>query len=131
MESLPNGREVSIPKWSVNGRVCIEQPLGYEKKGQDHKVCRLKKALYGLKQAPRVWYTMIDSYLLENRFEKCEGEPTLYIKEKDGKILIVVLYFYDVIFTSNDDYLIENFKTVTKEEFEMIDMGLLRYFLGI
>eukprot|EP00253_Pinus_taeda_P020850 PITA_20850 len=31
----------------------------------------------------------------------------------------------------NDDYLIENFKTVMKEEFEMTDMGLLRYFLGI
>eukprot|EP00253_Pinus_taeda_P035659 PITA_35659 len=111
--------------------VYIEQPLGYEKKDQEHKVCRLKKALYGLKQAPRVWYSRIDSYLLENRFEKCEGEPTLYIKENDGKILIVVLYFDDVIFTGNDDYLIENFKTVMKEEFEMTDMGLLRYFVRI
>jgi len=91
----------------------------------------LKKALYGLKQAPRAWYSRIDSYLLENRFEKCEGEPTVYIKEKDCKILIVVLYVDDVIFTSNDDYLIENFKSVMKEEFEMTDMGLLRYFLGI
>eukprot|EP00253_Pinus_taeda_P016157 PITA_16157 len=70
--------------------VYIEQPLGYENKGQEHKVCRLKKALYGLKQAPRAWYNRIDSYLLENGFEKCEGEPTLYIKEKDGKMLIVV-----------------------------------------
>ena len=111
--------------------VYIEKPLGYEKKGEEHKVCRLKKALYGLKQAPRAWYSRIDSYLLENGFEKCEGEPTVYIKEKDGKLLIVVLYVDDVIFTGNDDYLIENFKTVMKEEFEMTDMGLLRYFLGI
>eukprot|EP00253_Pinus_taeda_P007460 PITA_07460 len=107
-----------------------EQPLGYEKKGQEHKVCRLKKALYGLKQAPRAWYSRIDSYLLENGFEKFEGEPTLYINETDSKILIVVLYVDDVIFTGNDDYLIENFKAVMKEEFEMTDMGLLRYFLG-
>jgi len=109
----------------------IEQPLGYEKKGQEHKVCRLKKDLHGLKQAPRAWYSRIDSYLLENRFEKCEGEPTLYIKEKYGKLLIVVLYVDDVIFTGNDDYLIENFKLVMKEEFEMTDMGLLRYSSGI
>eukprot|EP00253_Pinus_taeda_P033335 PITA_33335 len=109
----------------------IEQPLGYEKKGQEHKVCKLKKALYGLKQAPRAWYSRIDSYLLENGFDKCEGEPTVYIKEKDGKLLIVVLYVDDVIFTGNDDYLIGNFKAVMKEEFEMTDMGLLRYFLGI
>eukprot|EP00253_Pinus_taeda_P003739 PITA_03739 len=111
--------------------VYIEQPLGYEKKGQEHKVCRLKKALYGLKQAPRAWYSRIDSYLLEKGFENCEGEPTLYIKENDGKLLIVVLYVDDVIFTGNDDYLIEHFKSVMKEEFEMTDMGLLRYFLGI
>ena len=95
--------------------VYIEQPLGYEKKGQEHKVCKLKNALYGLKQAPRVWYSRIDSYLLENGFEKCDGEPTLYIKEKDGKMLIVVLYVDDVIFTGNDGYLIENFKTFMKE----------------
>ena len=78
-------------------------------------MCRLKKSLYGLKQAPRAWYSRIDSYLLENGFEKCEGEPTLYIKEKDGKMLIVVLYVDDVIFIGNDDYLIENFKTEMKD----------------
>lgn len=96
--------------------------------GQEHKVCRLKKALYGLKQALRAWYSRIDAHLLENGFEKCEGKPTLYIKEKDGKMIIVVLYVDDVIFTSNDAYLIENFKTVMKDEFEMTDMGLLGYF---
>eukprot|EP00253_Pinus_taeda_P029599 PITA_29599 len=115
----------------LNDEVYIEQPLGYEKKGQEHKVCKLKKALYGLKQVPRAWYSRIDFYLLENEFDKCEGEPTIYIKEKDGKLLIVVLYVDDVIFTGNDNYLIENFKAFMKEEFETIDMGLLRYFLGI
>ena len=73
-------------------------------------MCKLKKTLYGLKQAPRAWYSRIESYLLENGFEKCEGEPTLYIKGNDGKMLIVVLYVDDVIFTGNDDYLIENFQ---------------------
>ena len=41
-------------------------------------------------------------------------------------MLIVVLYVDDVIFTGNDAYLIENFKIVMKDEFEMTDMGLLR-----
>ena len=111
--------------------VYVEQPSGYEKKFQEHKVCRLKKALYGLKEAPRAWYTRIYAYLLENGFEKCEREPTLYIKQKYGKMMIVVLYVDDVIFTGNDAYLIENFKSVMKDEFEMTDMGLLKYFLGI
>eukprot|EP00253_Pinus_taeda_P013960 PITA_13960 len=111
--------------------VYFEQPLGYEKKDEEHKVCKLKKALYGLKQAPRAWYNRIDSYLLDNEFDKCEEESTVYIKEKDGKILIVVLYVDHAIFTGNDDQLIKNFKSVMKEEFEMTDMGFLRYFLRI
>eukprot|EP00253_Pinus_taeda_P032852 PITA_32852 len=121
---LTKGKEVIRVKW-------VYKTKSYEKKGQEYKVCRLKKALYGPKQAPRAWYSRIDSYLQKSGFENCEGEPTLYIKEKDGKILIVVLYVDDVIFTSNDDYVIENLKVVMKEEFEVTDMGLLRYLLGI
>ncbi|XP_039115486.1 uncharacterized protein LOC120250711 [Dioscorea cayenensis subsp. rotundata] len=33
--------------------VYVSQPEGYEKKGEEHLVYRLRKALYGLKQAPR------------------------------------------------------------------------------
>eukprot|EP00253_Pinus_taeda_P026496 PITA_26496 len=111
--------------------VYVEQPPGYEVAGQEHKVCKLKKALYGLKQAPRAWYSRIDVYLIENGFDKCDGEPTLYIKENDGKIIIVALYVDDLIFMSNDASLIANFKAVMKNEFEMTDLGFLRYFLGI
>jgi hypothetical protein len=39
----------------LNETVFIEQPQGYEVKGEEDKVYKLKKALYGLKQAPRAW----------------------------------------------------------------------------
>ena len=39
-----------------NEAIFIEQPQGYEVKGEEDKVYRLKKALYELKQAPRAWY---------------------------------------------------------------------------
>ena len=55
--------------------VYIEQPLGYEKKGQEHKVCRLKKALYGLKQAPRAWYSRIYSYLQKMDLKSLRENP--------------------------------------------------------
>ena len=35
--------------------VYVSQPEGYEVKGSESKVYKLKKALYGLKQAPRAW----------------------------------------------------------------------------
>ena len=43
--------------------VYIEQPQGYELKGKEDKVLKLKKALYGLKQALRAWNARIDKYL--------------------------------------------------------------------
>lgn len=68
---------------------------------------------------------------MDNGLEKCDGEPTLYIKENDGKIIVVVLYVDDLIFTISDVSLIFYFKALMKNEFEMTDLGLLRYFLDI
>ena len=76
-------------------------------------------------------YNRIDSYLMSNGFSKSDGEPTLYIKAADGNVLIVVLYVDDLIFTGNDKALIGDFKEAMKSEFEMTDLGLLKYFLGI
>jgi hypothetical protein len=44
-------------------------------------------------------------------------------------MLIVCLYVDDLIFTS--DFCIEEFKSAVKDEFEMTDSGLMRYFMVI
>ena len=106
--------------------VYVEQPPGYEVAGEEHKVYRLKRSFYGLKQAPRAWYSRIDPYLMSNGFSKNDGEPTLYIKPANGNVLIVVLYVDDLIFTENDNFLIGEFKETMKNEFEMIELGLLK-----
>ena len=108
----------------------MEQPQGYEVPVQEHKVYRLKKVLYGLKQAPRAWYSRIDSYLIKNGFHRSESEPTLYTKvNEQGNMLIVFLYVDDLIFTG--DFGIKEFRTVMESEFEMIDLGLMKFFMGI
>ena len=63
--------------------------------------------------------------------EKRNGEQTLYIKAENRNVLIVVLYVDDLIFTRNDNFLIGEFKKAMQNEFEMIELGLLKYFLGI
>jgi hypothetical protein len=37
----------------LNDKIYMDQPLGFETKGQEHKVCKLKRSIYGLKQAFR------------------------------------------------------------------------------
>lgn len=49
--------------------VFVDQPPGYVKPGNEHKVYRLNKALYGLKQARRAWYSRIDAYFLKEGFK--------------------------------------------------------------
>jgi hypothetical protein len=60
--------------------VYIEQPQGYEVKGQEEKVLKLKSALYGLKQAPRAWNVRIDKYFQDKNFIKSSYKHTFYIK---------------------------------------------------
>lgn len=112
--------------------VYLQQPIGFEKKGEEEKVYKLNKALYGLKQAPREWYSRIESYFVRECFERCASEHTLFTKEKEGgKILIVSLYVDDLIYTGNNKSICEEFKMSMMHEFDMSDLGKMSYFLGM
>ncbi|CAJ2633694.1 unnamed protein product [Trifolium pratense] len=115
----------------LDEEVYIEQPQGYEVKGEEEKVLKLKKSLYGLKQAPRAWNARIDKYFQDKNFIKCPYEHALYIKAQGGDILIVCLYVDDLIFTGNNPTMFEEFKKEMTKEFEMTDIGLMSYYLGI
>lgn len=94
-------------------------------------VYRLRKALYGLKQAPRAWNSKIDKYFLQNGFHRSPSEPSLYVKKGGTKdFLIVCLYVDDLIFTSTNLAMLDEFKKAMMREYEMIDLGLMKYFLG-
>ena len=111
--------------------VYVEQPQGYVIKGQEDKVYRLRKALYGLKQAPRAWNSNIDNYLLQHGFIKSPSEPSLYIKTQGNNFLILCLYVDDLIYTGTHPTMIEEFKKAMMKEYEMTDLGTMKYFLGI
>lgn len=111
--------------------IYIEQPEGFVKQGEEAKVYLLKKALYGLKQAPRAWYSRIDAYLLSLGFVKSLSEATLYVKHNDNNILIVSLYVDDLLVTGNNTRLVKEFKQEMMQVFEMLDLGLVTYFLGM
>ncbi|KAL9271968.1 Retrovirus-related Pol polyprotein from transposon RE1-like protein [Drosera capensis] len=112
----------------------LEQPPGYMKARDENKVLKLKKALYGLnrnRQAPRAWNTLIDTYFKENGFEQCPFEHALYVKKKEEDLLFVALYVDDLIFMGNNGDMIEGFKAAMTQEFEMTDLGVMRYVLGL
>jgi len=111
--------------------IYVEQPDGFVIQGAEDKVYLLQKALYGLKQAPRAWYSRIDEHLLNLGFVKSLSEATLYVKLKDNDVLIVSLYVDDLLVTGNNELLVEEFKQEMMNVFEMTDLGLMTYFLGM
>ena len=116
----------------INEDVYVDQPKGYVREGSEHKVYKLQKALYGLKQAPRAWFSRIEAHFLNEGFKKCPNEQTLFTKRSDeGKWLIVSIYVDDLIYTSEDEGMMTEFKKSMMKAFDMTDLGKMRFFLGI
>ena len=114
----------------IEEEVYVEQPKGFEVHGKETPVCRLKKALYGLKHAPRAWYGRIDGFLVRLGFTKSDVDSNLYYKVVEGDTLILVLYVDD-LFLIGPDRLVTWCKKQLSLEFEMKDLGLMHFFLGL
>jgi hypothetical protein len=114
----------------IEEEVYIEHPFGFEVHGRESHVCRLMKALYRLKQAPRAWYSRIDAYLQQLGFEKSEADPNLYFIVVGEDPLILLLYVDD-IFITGVERLINSCKESLASEFEMTDIRLMHYLLGL
>jgi hypothetical protein len=114
----------------IKEEVYIEQPQGFEIENRKSRVCKLKKALYGLKQAPRAWYGRINNFLTSLGFTKSKADSNLYFKVMNDEPIILLLYVDDLFLTGEENLIIECKKRLASE-FEMKDLSLMHYFLGL
>ena len=111
--------------------VYVKQPEGFEVKGEEEKIYKLNKALYGLRQAPRAWNERLNKVLEQIKFKRCSKEPALYRKQEGDRLLLVAVYVDDLLITGSDQSMLHGFKKEMSSNFEMSDLGLLTYYLGI
>nr|GEW22933.1 zinc finger, CCHC-type [Tanacetum cinerariifolium] len=111
--------------------VYVTQPEGFVQQGNPGKVYKLIKALYGLSQAPRAWNVKLDQTLKSLDFKKCNLEQAVYTRRSKTSTLIVGVYVDDLIITGTPKKEIDAFKSKMKDKFEISDLGLLAYYLGI
>ncbi|GJY12915.1 ribonuclease H-like domain, reverse transcriptase, RNA-dependent DNA polymerase, partial [Tanacetum coccineum] len=83
------------------------------------------------KQAPRAWNIKLDNTLKSLDFKKCALEQAIYTKKSKDSILLIGVYVDDLIITGTPKKEIDKFKAQMEEKFEMSDLGLLAYYLGI
>ena len=64
-------------------------------------------------------------------FKLCEFDHRIYILHVQGDTLIVVVYVDDLVITSNNPNLILGLKGQLSNFFEMTNLGILHFFLGL
>ena len=109
----------------------MDVPPGFASSVTSGKVCRLKKALYGLKQSPRAWFSRFNKAILKFGYKSSNTDHTLFTKRKNGKFTALIVYVDDIVLTGNDTDEMKEIKRRLASEFQMKDLGKLKYFLGI
>jgi len=115
----------------LNEEIYMDQPLGFETKGQERKVCKLKRSIYGLKQASRQWNVKFHQAILKDGFTMMEEDHCVYSKCSNNSFIILSLYVDDILIAGNSKEMIDTTKKWLTSNFEMKDMGEASYVLGV
>ena len=111
--------------------VYMAQPPGFLDATHSDYVCKLHNSLYGLKQAPRAWNERFTSFLPSLGFQSTYSDSSLFVKNVNGSVVILLLYVDDIIITGSASQAISDVIHALAREFDIKDLGSLHYFLGI
>jgi hypothetical protein len=111
--------------------VYMKQSPGYVDSAYLMHVCKLDKALYGLKQAPRAWYNRLSVKLVQLGFIVSKADTSLFIYNKAGVRVYLLVYVDDIIVTSSSPAAVNALLQDLGSEFALKDLGELHYFLGV
>ena len=128
--------QLDVKNTFLNGdlieEVYMDIPAGFETKDTQGKVCKLRKALYGLKQSPRACFDRFTKVLKPDGYSQTQVDHTLFIKHfTGGRITILIVYVDDIVLTGNHEGEMSRLKMLLSQEFEIKDLGHLKYFLGM
>jgi len=111
--------------------VYMDLPPGYTATSGDEVVCKLQRALYGLKQSPRAWFGRFSLAMKKYGYQQSHSDHTLFLKRQRGKVTALIIYVDDMIITGDDSKEISSLQEQLATEFEMKNLGGLKYFMGI
>ncbi|RVW89802.1 Retrovirus-related Pol polyprotein from transposon TNT 1-94 [Vitis vinifera] len=111
--------------------VYMDIPPGYSVTTGTNEVCKLQRALYGLKQSPRAWFGRFSLAMKKYGFQQSNADHTLFLKKQQGKVTTLIVHVDDMVITGDDIEEISRLQGQLASEFEMKNLGGLKYFLGI
>ena len=132
-------QQIDVTTAFLNGKleeeVYMQQPNGFVCQGKEERVCKLKKSIYGMKQSPRCWNLTLDTYiynyLKKLKFVQTASDPCIYYQKAGGDVMYIGVYVDDIILAGRTVKQLEEIKRDLSQEFDIKDLGKLRYFLGM
>ncbi len=117
----------------IDQLIYVQIPKGLETSANKNMVCKLLKALYGLKQAPRLWYERLSNFLLENLgLQQINADHSIFVSLAGINGPIVSTFVDDIkIIGAKNSGVIDQVKQELTATFEMADMGLISFYLGL
>ena len=76
------------------------------------------------------WYDRMYNFLMILGFTKSKADSNLYFKVEDGNPVMVLLYVDDLFVISMDGLIVDT-KRKLAAKFEMKDLGMMHYLLGM
>ena len=73
----------------------------------------------------------MDAFYVSIGFIWCKYDPNVYLNKNGVVLYVIVMYVYDLLITGICNKQIGSIKASLHSEFAMIDLGLLRQFLGL
>ena len=110
--------------------IYMKQPKYNILKGNEGLFCKLNKSIYGLKQAPKCWNESLHDFLTKSDFKAALSDSCLYYRF-DEDLFLIAIYVDDIILCCKNADKIKEMKNLLVTEYEIKDLGQLKYFLGV
>ena len=124
--------KISFLNGDLKEDVYMFQQEGFYVKWKEQNISKLMKYLYVLKQAPRAWFEKLTEHLLKLNYKHFDlDDATLLVKKVGRSIVYLVFYVDDLMITRNNNKYISSIKKELQKVFDLTDLGLLHYYLGI
>ena len=92
-------------------------------------VCLLQRYIYGARQAGKIWGTVLHDALLAYDFTCSTVESRVYFLRYNASFIILTIVVDDILFASNDQAFLDQFKTHIAGKFDVKLYGSLSSFI--
>ncbi|XP_014506372.1 uncharacterized protein LOC106766129 [Vigna radiata var. radiata] len=83
-----------------------------------------------LKQASRQWFEKLSSFLISADYVQSKSDHSLFVKKTSTNFTALLVYVDDIVLAGNSMSEITHIKALLHHQFQIKDLGELKYFLG-